>query len=211
MKNALCIIAAALGCYAGISHAATDALPDPLDHSWHITVTLPGSPPEEREVNGRFTLTYKSRLVEFNGALPDSSAKALPADEHSYKLLGSPNFHTANNSPSTVASHETTAIVQETVSGTTKTLRSVPVSLGYTVVVDPFVSDPNPPVTVRTRVYLEHTVMAEGKAGKSPVSVTRKTDELQKAGDKQLITWSLDGHNYGLELELASITDNAKK
>ncbi|MCS8414871.1 hypothetical protein N0754_19275 [Pseudomonas aeruginosa] len=193
---------------AGLCHAASEELlPLPTKT---VSVKVPGKPKEDRVVDDRFLITYTSRLVEFEGSLPDASVKALAADGSGYEVLSRPSFSAGDNRPVWVTDQQEISIPKESVSGNTRTLSSVPVSLGIVIVVDPVVPDRSRPDTVLTRLYLNHTEMADNKDGGEPITASPHAADKLKVGDKQLITWSMKGHNYGLELQLTSITDNSK-
>lgn len=203
-------LALILAAQAGLCHAATEELPPLPTKTWHVSVKAPGKAKEDRVVDDRYLITYSSRLVEFEGKLPDASVKALPADGSGFKVLSRPAFSAGDNQPVWVTDQQEISIPQETVTGNTRTLSSVPVSLGIVIMVDPVVPDRSQPDTVLTRLYLNHTELADNKDGGKPITANPHAEDKLKVGEKQLITWSMNGHNYGLELQLTSITDNSK-
>lgn len=207
-KSALALCLAA---QFGICHAAIEALPPVPTNQWHVSVQAPGKAKQDRVVDDRFVITYTSRLVEFQGQLPDASIKALAADGKGYKVVSTPGFSTLDNQPAWIANQQEIHVPKETVRGNTRTLQAVPITLGTVIMVDPLVADRKNPDTVLTRLYLNHTELAGNKSDGAPVSANPHAEDKLKVGDKQLITWSLNGRNYGLELQLTSITDNLKK
>lgn len=68
-------LALILAAQAGLCHAATEELPPLPTKTWHVSVKAPGKAKEDRVVDDRYLITYSSRLVEFEGKLPDASVK----------------------------------------------------------------------------------------------------------------------------------------
>ncbi|MBX6653801.1 hypothetical protein ISF12_11155 [Pseudomonas aeruginosa] len=203
-------IAFALICCTSASQAANESVVGQQGKTWHNVVEIPGAQPEDREISARFSLTYHSRLVEFSGSRPGVEASSLPDDQGTYKVLYSATYRTVSNSPAKASETVSDFLIRETDIDGVKTGSLIPVLLGYTALVDPLVLDPAHPDIVRTRAHLEHSVMSEGSAGKELASFKRFTEAALKAGEKELVTWSLNGRNYGFELELVSLVDNEK-
>lgn len=195
----------------GICHAASESLPPLPTHTMHISVQAPGKPKEDRVVDWRYTIVYQSQLVVFDNPVSVDEASELMAKGTGFKVLRAPTFSTADNMPNMFVDQQVMNIPQRVVSGNTTTLRSVPTPLGISIMVDPVLTDRARPDSVLTRLYLTHTVLPANQTERTPVTASPSAEVQMKKGDRKLLTWSLDGHYYALQLQLAAITENIKK